>query len=163
MLMSVCPIVTAIRNTGSHRLGRRIISTTNTRDGEADDDTGAAERRHEVEHPLREDGHVLLAPRRDRPVDAAGDRVRAHEEPEHAEHDAADDDDDEREHEQEAGLGLRVDARRPREATALFLLLELVGDRARGARRCRVDAGVTSDREAEEDPEHQGGPEQTRG
>ena len=30
LLISVCPIVTAIRNTGSQRLGLRIISTTNT-------------------------------------------------------------------------------------------------------------------------------------
>ena len=137
VLIIVWPIVTAIRNTGSHRLGRRIISTTNTRDGEPHDDTGAAERRHEVEHPLGEVGDVLLAPRRNGPVDAEEIGVGAHEEPEHAEHDARCDDDDEREHEQEAGLGLRVHARRPREATALFLLLELVGDRT----RARGDAG----------------------
>ena len=30
VLINVCPTQTAIRNTGSHRLGRRIISTTNT-------------------------------------------------------------------------------------------------------------------------------------
>ncbi len=103
-------------------------------DGEADDDPRGAERRHEVEHPLRERRHVLLAPRRDGLVDVQEARVRTHQESQHAQDHTADDQHDEREHEQETGLGLRVETGRHAQAAALRLAFEaafeMVGDDA---------------------------------
>ena len=123
----------------------------------ADDHRGAAERRDEVEHGLRERRHVVLAPRCDRSVDAQEARVRSHQEPEHAEHDAADHEDDERERQEQAGFRLRVQpGAPPGPARALDPVRDGVG--RTGGRG--VDARVPPHRDPEAHAENERGPEQ---
>ncbi len=165
VLMIVCPMVTAIRNSGSQWLGRRIISMTNTATVKP---TMTPVLPNDVTKSSIDCANDVMcssphgATERSMCSRLEFDRTRKASTPSTT---PPDDEDHQREQQEEPGLGLRVDAPRQLEAAAWLLVLafELVRDRARGARRRRVDAGVPSHREGEQRAQHESGTEEEKG
>ena len=109
MLMSVWPTTTAIRKTGSQRLGRRIISTTNTPTVDPDD-ARSVPPNDVTKSSIHCANDVMCSSPHGATERSMRSRlgVGAHEEAEHAEDHPADDEHDERERQEQPGLGLRV-------------------------------------------------------